>query len=139
LTTLSAQIERQFPVKTETLVMLGVAAAVVGLVIYEKEKPAVASTAAVSTTPTTASVTLQPGETTVAVAPGGSVTLILPAGASWGAANPVSPVSTNTVQPTGTQTFTLVMSTTVGTTATTANWLDSTGTAQSTAINIAVG
>lgn len=121
--------------------MLGVAAAVVGLVIYEKEKPAAAAVATtpVSTTPATASVTLQPGETTVAVAPGGSVTLILPAGASWGAANPVSPVSTNTVQPTGSQTFTLVMSTTVGTTATTANWVDSTGTAQSTAINIAVG
>jgi hypothetical protein len=123
--------------KTSTLAIAGVVAAVIGLVWYEKEKSAAAATTP-PTLPGSANVALQPGATTVAVSPGGQVTLTLPAGASWAALNPVSPVQAVSTPPTGNQTYTLVMSTVAGTTPITASWVDSTGTAQLTTVNVAV-
>ena len=123
--------------KTQTLVLLGVGAAVVGLVLYEKEKTAAAA-AATPVLPGSASVALQPGATTVAVSPGGQVTLTLPQGASWASVNPVSPIQAASTPPSGNQTYTLVMSNVAGTTPVTASWTDSSGTSQLTTVNIAV-
>lgn len=121
--------------KTHTLALLGIGAAVVGLIWYEKEKTASAATAL---PPGTTTVNLQPGATTVAVAKGGTVTLVLPTGASWASTNPISPVQAASVLPTGNTPYSLVMSAVAGVTPMTASWVDSTGASQVTTVNVSV-
>jgi hypothetical protein len=120
----------------------GVAAGIVGLLIWQGYANAAASPAAPSApAAATATVNLQPGSTAVAVAPGGSVLLVLPAGASWTTASgvsPITPLPATAVQPAGSQNESIVMGTAVGTYPLTANWVDSSGTAQSTTVNISV-
>jgi hypothetical protein len=122
--------------KTSTLVVAGIVAAVAGLIYYEKT--AAASSPALAQ-PGTVTVNLQPGGTTVAVAKGGTVTLVLPQGASWATTNAISPVQAGSVAPSaGNPAYSLVMSTVAGVTPITASWVDSTGTAQTTTVNISV-
>ena len=125
--------------ETGTVVLLAVAAGVVGLVIYGNEKSAAAATPS-SALPATATVTLTPGGNIAAnVAPGGSVVLVLPTGASWTTTGtPVSPIPTTSAQPSGNQSFNVVMSSAVGQYPLTASWVDSTGTAQTTQIAVGV-
>jgi len=119
----------------------GVVAGAVALLIYQKYAAAAtpaATPALPSAAPASAQVNLQPGQTTISVSKSGNVILALPSGASWSTSTtPIVPLAASGVQPTGTMNFNVQMSGAAGVYPLTANWVDSTGTAQSTTINIA--
>jgi hypothetical protein len=120
----------------------GVGVGIVGILLYQKyaaaATPAAAPAVLPSAAPASATVSLQPGATTVSVMRGGSVILALPAGASWSTATtPVSPLQAGATQPTGNQSMNLTAAASPGITIMTANWVDSSGNAQITTINVA--
>lgn len=118
-------------------IIAGVGVGAVGLLLWQKHAAASAPALPASTTPSSVQVGLQPGATTVAVAKGGGVILVLPTGATWSTATtPVTPLNPTAAQPTGNISFNVTMGAASG--IITANWIDSSGRAQSTTINVAV-
>jgi hypothetical protein len=116
---------------------IGTAGGAVGLMVYEKRAAAMAP--ALPPASTSAQVGLQPGATTVSVSKNGSVLLTLPTGASWATSgHAITPLNPTAVQPTGSIAFNVTMSAQTGVFPLTANWVDSSGVAKSTTINIAV-
>jgi hypothetical protein len=116
--------------------ILGIAAGALGLFVYERNAKAASPNQGA---PASVSVNLQPGATTVAVAKGGSVVAVLPTGASWStSAQPVNPLASSGVQPSGTMNMNVVMPTVAGLYPILFSWTDSNGQAQTTQVNVSV-
>jgi hypothetical protein len=83
-------------------------------------------------------INLQPGQQTANIPRSTTVTLALPAGAAWTTAGtPIQGLPIAITQPSGNQTFNITASANPGNMApVTASWVDSTGTAQTTTVNI---
>ena len=111
----------------------GVGVGVVALLIYQNYANAGQTLPAANS-----QINLQPGQQTANIPRSTTVTLALPAGASWTTAGtPIQGLPIAVTQPTGNQTFNITASANPGQMApVTASWVDSTGTAQTTTVNI---
>lgn len=114
-------------------VLAAVGVGAVGLLVWQNY-----ANAQPNTLPANSQVNLAPGQQAVNVPRSSTVTLALPAGASWTTAGtPIVGLPISFTQPAGAQTFNVTASANPGQMAPiTASWVDSTGTAQTTTVNV---